>query len=49
MLEMKGEILKSLTHRLDIVEGDLHDRAKEIDTLKKDVDSFKPSRAESQD
>ena len=46
MLEMKDEILKSLTHRIDMVEGDLHDRAKEIDTLKKDVDNLKKTCAE---
>ena len=41
MLEMKDDILKSLTNRIEIVEGDLHSRAKEIEALQKDVASLK--------
>ena len=41
MLEMKEDILKSLTNRIEVVEGDLHSRAKEIETLQKDVADLK--------
>ena len=41
MLEMKDEILKSITHKIEIVEGDLHDQAVEINTLKTDVKNLK--------
>lgn len=41
MIEMKDDILKSLTNRIEIVEGDLHSRAKEIEGLQKEVASLK--------
>ena len=49
MLEMKDDILKSLTNRLEVVEGDLHSRAKEIETLQKDVATLKTACEEQKE
>jgi len=37
VLEFKDELLKPLTHRIEILESDVMDQAKELETLKKEM------------